>query len=246
MDNEIISLSLLREAEQMAIDGAAKFLAGRDEIAIALHRISTQKLYLAELDEHGLPLYKTFESYWPDIKQKMGGISRSQAYNLLGDAKIAIGPSFNLDYETFAQLGGTIAFEAVKEVAEINQKTGEIIGLKEGYEIPQGYTFASYMIEILKEHAPSEVDELNLNITEYKQTIKDKLTTGEKVELQWFIVEVKSPEGLRCRTKYEWRLVNGNEQTDYKEGYIDDADVPPEIMDMYKKRLPIVGIYKFT
>lgn len=247
MTNELaeipIKLAQLRQSEAMAIEGAGKFLAGRDMIAIALHRIMTEKLYIEERDENGISIFNTFESYWPHIKQKMGGISRSQAFNLMGDTRIALGPSFKLSYEDFVRLGGSAAFEAVKEIAEINQKTGEILGLRPGYEVPEGHTPATFIIEHMREYAPNGTDELSLDITEYKDVLKKRLKTVN-ITIDWFLQEDLRPEGMRYRTKWE-KLTSSADENIMEQGYMDDLDVPEEIMNDYKKRLRVVGLYKF-
>jgi len=245
--NEIISAELaqLREAEQMAIEGAAQWIAGQTTVAIALHKIVTQKLYLEIKDDNELPQFKTFESYWQEELEPKMGVSRSQAFNCLRDIRIALGPSFNLNYETFARLGGTSRFSAVPEVAEYNQKTGEVYGLRDGFEAPEGQTPATFILEHMNRYKPSDVDELNLNVSQYKDRLKRDLSTGTKVELEWYLVELDAPEGKRYRTKYEKRVKEGDETIDQSEGFIDDPNVSNDVLDIYKKRLPIVGIYCF-
>lgn len=240
-----MGLALLQQAEAMAIEGAGHWMQGQNEVAIALHKIVTQKLYLEIKDDQGLPEFKTFENYWPSLEKKMG-ISRSQAFNVLRDIRIALGPSFGLDYETFVRLGGVTRFSAVPEVAEYNQKTGEVYGLKEGYELPEGESVSTFIIDHMQRYAPSTDEQLNLNITEYKQSLKDALATGVKVEVEWFLVEVKAPEGMRYRTKWERRFKEGDETVNQDDGHMDDPNVPLEVLEVYKRRLPVVGIYKFS
>lgn len=246
MNNLIPSgLATLREAEAMAVEGAAQWISGQNLVAIALHQITSQKLYLAEKDENDLPLYPSFEAYFKGSLEAKMGIGRSEAFNCLRDIRIAMGPSFNLNYETFARLGGTARFRAVPEVAEYNQKTGEVYGLRDGYEVPEGGSVSTFILEHMQRHAPGDVEEMNLTIAQYKDRLKNDLASGLSVELRWFIVELQTPEGLRCRTKYELNMMDGNEITEQSEGFIDDPNVPAHILETYKKRLQVAGIYQF-
>lgn len=245
--NEIISAELaeLREAEAMAIEGAAQWIAGQTTVAIALHKIVTQKLYLQELDDHGLPQYKSFEDYWQLSLEGKMGVSRSQAFNCLRDIRIALGPSFKLDYEAFARLGGTARFSAVPEVAEYNQKTGEVLGLRDGYEVPEDGDVSEFILNHMNRYLPSGEETLNLNVSQYKDQLRKDLKTGRTVELVWSLMEIPSPEGIRLKTKWEKIVKDGIYLVEHVEGFIDDPNILPEIRTAYEKRLPITGLFKF-
>jgi hypothetical protein len=235
-------LALLREAEAMAIEGAANIIAGENMVAIAVHRIATQKLYLELKDDNELPVYTRFEHYLPELIQKMG-IGRSKIFNLLTITRIATGPTLNLSYEQFAELGGAAAFGALKDLVDYDQKTGEIKGFREDIEIPEDTPVGQFILEHMQQIAPGETEELNLSPGDYKLQLEAGLGGGTFTVIQWFTAETVGKPGIRIKYVVE-KTVKGDVQNPI-EGFLDEGNIPQEVMEDFNKRLKIVGRFKF-
>lgn len=95
-----------------------------DKISLALYQILTEKLYLAELDDRGLPLYSTQEQYIPYLLQKLG-ISRATLYNYYTPAKIAMATGLNA--EEYVATGGKQMWARVKSEVPYDDTTGEVM-----------------------------------------------------------------------------------------------------------------------
>jgi hypothetical protein len=118
-------LSLLRQLEGEAKTGYDLAQRGANQMAIAIHRIFTEKLYLAELDENGLPAYPSQSDYEPHLLESLG-ISRATLYNYYTPIKIACGPSFDLSYEEFESTGGKKVWAMVKDIVPYDERTGAV------------------------------------------------------------------------------------------------------------------------
>lgn len=118
-------LSLLHQLEGEAKTGYKLAQRGANQMAIAIHRIFTEKLYMAELDENGLPAYPSQKDYEPHLLEELG-ISRATLYNYYTPVKIACGPSFELSYEEFESTGGKKTWAMVKDIVPYDEKTGAV------------------------------------------------------------------------------------------------------------------------
>jgi hypothetical protein len=237
-----IGLAQLREAEAMAIEGASNIIAGENMVSIAVHRIATQKLYLEIKDEKGLPIYTRFEHYLPELIQKMG-IGRSKIFNLLTITRIATGPTLNLSYEQFAELGGATAFGALRDIVEYDQKTGEIKGFKNDVKIPDDTPVGKFIIEHMEQIAPGVTDELNLSPGDYKLQLEAGLGGGTFTVIQWFTAETTGKPGIRVKYIVE-KTQRGDVQNPI-EGFLDEGNIPQEVLEDFNKRLKVVGRFKF-
>lgn len=118
-------LSLLRQLEGEAKTGYDLAQRGANQMAIAIHRIFTERLFLAELNENGLPAYPSQSDYEPHLLEALG-ISRATLYNYYTPIKIACGPSFDLSYEEFESTGGKKVWAMVKDIVPYDERTGAI------------------------------------------------------------------------------------------------------------------------
>ena len=96
-------LSTLQEVEKQARLGAHMVKQGAVVLGIAIYRIFTEKLYLAEVDERGLPLYQTQEDYIPYFIQ-MVGISRATLFNYYKPVRIIT--ALGMTFDQYERTGG--------------------------------------------------------------------------------------------------------------------------------------------
>lgn len=121
----------LKAMEAQAREGIKHVRYGDNLLSIAIHRILTEKLYLAELDDKGLPLYPTQTAYEPHLLAELQ-ISRQTLYNYYTPIKIACGPTFQLDYDEFVSTGGKTSWAVAKEYLEYDDDTGKALTLRDG------------------------------------------------------------------------------------------------------------------
>jgi hypothetical protein len=228
---QVVALSpfeLFSEMEDMAVNAAAKIMSGRDELAVAIHKIYTEKLYTHALDENGAQLYPNQTAYEPHLLKKLG-ISRATLYNNYTPAKIACGPTMELEYKEFIETGGVTTWSGVKDNVNYNRNSGEIKGLVAG-DVPEDLTIKEFVMEAVKDVSPGKVPELNLQPGEVRDQLDTTLSAGEKP-----IIKFSLMYELGCvKTKYS---MERGERTYV--GVVGTPECPQEVMTEYKKRLRI-------
>jgi DNA-binding phage protein len=231
--NQIVVLStqeLLREMESMAVEAAAKVMSGRDELAIAVHKIYSEKLYLAEKDEKGFPVYPNQAAYEPHLLEKLG-VSRATLYNAYTPAKLACGPTFELDYEQFVESGGVITWAGVKDNVQYNGRTGEVKALKAG-DLPEDVDLKDHILKAVENVRPvMGKAELNLRPGDVRKELDKTLSNGKK-PIVTFSRKVRD-DGSRV-TMYS---MEKDGQTFI--GTMTDPQLPHEVEAEYRKRLKI-------
>jgi len=221
---------LLRNMEEMAVEAAAKVMSGRDELAIAVHKIYSDKLYLAEKDEKDVPLYPNQAAYEPHLLEKLG-VSRATLYNAYTPAKLACGPTFEMDYEEFVKSGGVITWAGVKDNVEYNGRTGEVKALKAG-DVPEGTELKAYILEAVENVAPKKgAVELNLGPGDVRKVLDTSLSNGERPVIT-FSIKVRDD-------KSKTTLYSMEKGSSTFIGTVGDPEIPDEVLVEYKKRLKI-------
>lgn len=121
--------------EQMAEAGIEKIKAGANELALALHHLHNDGLWLHAKDEDGLP-YQKWEDYLKHLADRYG-IKRTSAFDYKGVVKFALANGYASDDDDFIHKGGVYFFRRIKAPAVVNRATGEITGLRESQATPE-------------------------------------------------------------------------------------------------------------
>ena len=219
---------LLKEMEEMAIEGAGKIISGATEVGIALHKIFIDKLYLEHKDEKGLPLYKNQSEYEPYILQQMG-ISRASLYNYYTPVKIACGPTLQLSYDEYTETGGQPLWSKIKEELEYDTK-GEVKALTH-LDLPVE-EIKPFIMDHVKDLSPGDIQELNLSPAQVKQEVIERFSGGKKASITYRLKE--DEEFIQ---HIEYCIKNGMEQ--YIEYLAEYSSLPEKVKKDLKRRLHI-------
>lgn len=162
--NELVAM------EEQAKDGVRHIEVGANLLAIAVHRIYNEKLYLAHLDDTGLPMYPTQAAYEPHLLAELR-ISRATLYNHYTPIRVACGPTFKLGYDDFVNTGGKTAWGVVtKEFLDYDEDTAEARSLADGRPLE-----AEKLLEKLTEIAIPGPSELMLRPAQVRQELSEAL-----------------------------------------------------------------------
>lgn len=246
MDNTVsvvlTGLQQLREAEQMAVEGAAMVTAGSNLIGIAAHRISTQKLYMEDVNpETGKP-YATFKEYIPGLIRKMG-VSRSTIFEAMSDVKLAMGPTFNVgDYDTFTQLGGITAFRALRDyIEDYNQITGEVRAWNDNLllppDLPDDMPVGRYILEQMEHIAPASTGDNGVEPKTYRKQLSEAINVNGAITrpiVRFFDEEV----GDEAKIRIGYYVERPNQAPE--RGWLDEGEVPYVVIQEYRRRLNIL------
>lgn len=216
----------LEEMEQLAKEGVGEIIVGANKLAIAVHKIYTEQLYLSVLDENGMPAYPEQKDYEPVLLDKLG-ISRATLYNHYTPIKIACGPTFGLTYDEFIETGGKQMWKAVQPHLTYDTNTGQVKGTKVPIELPEGQDIKTFILEQVKELAPTgDPTKVDLTPGDINKELTSRLSNKQEI-----VFYLEEREGGGYRTNY---VLNQNFR-----GSMDDSIIPEPVLDEYCRLLKI-------
>lgn len=222
-------LDELHLLEAQAKDGVKAIETGANLLSLAVHRIYSQKLYLAELDDKGLPVYPTQTAYEPYLLQHLG-VSRQTLYNHYTPARLAMGSTFNLTEEEYIQTGGKVAWSvATKEFLDYDEDTAEVKSLADGRPLDSQAFVAT--LRNIHRGGPSE---LMLRPSQVRQELNNSLGFKEEHQAPIRYMEGEANLVLTGPLKTIIAVVNGEQIV---AGYV--TDIPSVVYDDLMKRLNI-------
>ena len=162
--------SRLEDEEQNVLLGAEAVRIGRDQMALGIHRIQQDALWLAAVDNDGSP-FRIFDLYLKDLADRCA-VSRSALFKYKSAVRIAIVNNLSSE-ETFIEDGGVSYFNSVQaNVAQTDPRTGIITGIKstDNPDDPVAYT-AGVIEQVTPELPPRE------RIAAFQRIVNPSITT---------------------------------------------------------------------
>lgn len=202
---ETNNLEHLLKMEAQAKEGVKAIEIGANLLSLAVHEIYSKQLYLAHLDDRGLPMYPNQTSYEPHLLQELS-ISRATLYNHYTPAKIAMGGTFNLSPEEFIATGGKVTWSVLgKDFLDYNEDTGEVKSLSDGRPLEP-----DILVETLKEMNSPGPSELSLRPSSVRKVLAEKL--GFEPTYQSSIQYVEGEYNRVTQLKSVYAYVNGEQK----------------------------------
>lgn len=193
--------------EAQAKEGVKAIEIGANLLSLAVHEIYSKQLYLAHLDDRGLPMYPNQAAYEPHLLAELS-ISRATLYNHYTPAKIAMGETFKLTPEEFIETGGKVAWSVLgKDFLDYNEDTGEVRSLLDGRPLEP-----DVLVETLKEMNKPGPSELSLRPSSVRKVLADKLGFEPTYQSSIWYVEGDEPVHVLYPIKPVYAVVEGKRE----------------------------------